>query len=91
MPFASTARFSGRAATRIMNPTIGERIVEEARERDPDATRSEYDAEFRDDVSGYVDVQTIEAAIEGGVMVRAPLASVRYFAFVDPAADRRTA
>jgi len=73
-----------RAPTRVMNPTVPERVIEEARERDPDAARGEYDAEFRDDISGFVDAATIEASIEGGVTVHAPLANICYCSFVDP-------
>ena len=78
-----------RAPTLVMNPTVPESVIEEARESDPQAARSEYDAEFRDDISGFVDLATIEAAIETGVTVRAPLSTLRYFAFVDPSGGSR--
>jgi len=46
--------------------------------------KAEYGAEFRDDVSGFVDIETVEAAVARGVHVRAPLSGVIYVAFVDP-------
>ena len=73
-----------RAPTRTMNPTISERVIAEARERDPDAARSEYDAEFRDDIANFVGREALDGAIEIGVIVRAPLGDISYVAFTDP-------
>jgi Terminase large subunit, T4likevirus-type, N-terminal len=73
-----------KAPTRTMNATVPQRVIDEARERDPAAAASEYDAEFRTDIGAFVDRETIEACVATGVTVRAPLSGVRYRAFVDP-------
>jgi len=73
-----------KAGSRTMNPTLPQRVVDRAYERDPLSARSEYDSEFRTDISGFADATLIEAAVERGVHVRAPLPFVHYVAFTDP-------
>jgi hypothetical protein len=67
-----------------MNPTLPQRVVDRAYERDPLSARAEYDAEFRNDISGYADAAIVEQAVARGVVVRAPLAGQHYVGFVDP-------
>ena len=67
-----------------MNPTLSAKAVERAYERDPAAAAAEFDAQFRNDVSGFVDAETVDAAVDAGVTVRAPLDGVTYLGFVDP-------
>ena len=73
-----------QADTRTMNPTISERIIADAYERDPARAAAEYGALFRSDVDSYVGVALLEAAVEPGCRVRAPLSGYQYEAFVDP-------
>jgi hypothetical protein len=73
-----------KAASRTLNPTLSARVVERARERDALAARSEYDAEFRSDIAGYVDAEVVEAAVSRGVVVRALIPKQQYIGFVDP-------
>jgi hypothetical protein len=73
-----------KAPTRTMNATVPQRVIDEARERDPAAAASEYEAEFRTDIGAFVDREALEACVETGVTVRAPLSGIRYTAFVDP-------
>jgi hypothetical protein len=61
-----------QAATRLLNPTIPQEIIERALEEDPAGARAEWLAEFRDDIGGWLAVETIEAAIDRGVTVRPP-------------------
>jgi len=73
-----------KAPSRLMNVTLPQRVVDRAYERDPLSARAEYDAEFRNDISGYADVTLIENAVARGVAVRAPIVGQHYVAFVDP-------
>jgi hypothetical protein len=77
-----------RAPSRTMNPTLKKKVVDRAYERDAASARAEYAAEFRSDLSGFVDLETVEAAVSRGVLVRAPLAAQTYFAFVDPSGGK---
>jgi hypothetical protein len=70
--------------TRAMNPTVSQRVIDEAMERDPASAAAEFGAEFRSDIEGFVSREAVEACVMGGVRERAPLAGVSYFAFVDP-------
>ena len=78
-----------KAASRTLNPTLPERVVARAYERDPQAASAEYGAEFRNDVSGFLDFETVEAAIDRGVTVRAPRAGIRYESGCDPSGGAR--
>jgi hypothetical protein len=73
-----------QADTRTMNPTVPQRVIDEAMERDPAAASAEYLAQFRSDVGSFLDVELIERAIERGRHERAPITGMVYDAFVDP-------
>jgi hypothetical protein len=77
-----------QAATEVMNPTVPRRVVEDALERDDAIGRSEWLAEFRRDIEGYMSREAVEACIEPGVRERAPVAGLRYVAFCDPSGGR---
>jgi hypothetical protein len=73
-----------KAATRQMNPSVSERFIAEAMERDPAHATAEYLAEFRTDIQAFVSREAIESCISRDVTVRPPVAGVSYRAFVDP-------
>jgi len=73
-----------KAASRTMNPSLPAAVVERAYAEDPEAASAEYGAEFRGDLSVFVSREVLDAAIEPGVTVRAPVEGVTYFGFVDP-------
>jgi hypothetical protein len=71
----------------VLNPTINASVIERARAEDPIAARSEWDAQFREDISQWLADELIEAAREGrtGGTKRAPVA------FVDMSGGRHDA
>ncbi|MCJ2023536.1 hypothetical protein [Methylobacterium sp. J-067] len=73
-----------RAATRTMNPSVPQRVIDEALERDLPSASAEYLAEFRSDVETFVSREVVEAAIPRGVVERAPLPGLAYYGFTDP-------
>jgi hypothetical protein len=73
-----------KAATRTMNPTVPQALIDRAMERDQASAAAEYGAEFRSDIEGFVSREAVEAVISPGVYERAPLSNTRYIAFVDP-------
>jgi hypothetical protein len=73
-----------KAASRVMNATLPERVVARAYERDAAAASSEYGAEFRNDIEAFVSIEAIENCVSPGVTVRPPLPDVTYFGFTDP-------
>jgi hypothetical protein len=73
-----------QAPTRLMNPSVPERVIAEATERDPASAAAEYGALFRTDIESFVAGEVVEACISLGVRERAPLSDVSYVGFVDP-------
>jgi hypothetical protein len=71
-------------ASRAFNPTLPEKIVEDALKRDAAAARAEWLAEWRDDIAAFLSRELIESAIDRGVTVRSPVSGVSYDAFCDP-------
>ena len=67
-----------------MNPTVPQRVIDEAMERDPATAAAEYGAEFRSDIESFVSREAVEACVAVGVRERAPMSEVHYTAFVDP-------
>ena len=79
-----------QAPTRMMNPTVPQRVVDEAMESDPASATAEYMAVFRTDVESFVSREAVEACISIGTRERAPVPGMRYAAFVDPAGGSGT-
>jgi hypothetical protein len=73
-----------RGPSRVFNPMLLQSIVDDAMEKDPAAARAEYLGEFRDDISGFLSRELVEAAVDYGVTVRPPVRGVQYRAFADP-------
>jgi hypothetical protein len=73
-----------KAPTELMNSCVDKRIIEEARESDPEAARAEYDAEFRDDLADYITRETIDAVTVLGCTELPPCSDITYSAFCDP-------
>ena len=71
----------------VLNPTISQKVIDRARAEDPTAARSEWDAQFREDISQWLADELLEAAREGrtGGKKKAPVA------FVDMSGGRHDA
>jgi len=74
----------------VLNPTINAEVIQRARDEDPIAARSEWDAEFRPDIAAFLDDELIDRAIVPGRR-ELPAAGHGYFAFVDPSGGRHDA
>lgn len=73
-----------QAATRTMNPTVRQSVIDEALERDLPSASAEYLAQFRSDVESFVAREVVDRAIPFGTAERPPVAGTAYHAFVDP-------
>src|ERR1700756_2878921 len=71
-------------ASRTLNPSLPQRVVDRALEKDRTRATAEYLAEFRTDVEGFVALEVVESCV-GGYREMLPAAGTRYGAFVDPA------
>jgi hypothetical protein len=70
-------------ASRTLNPSLPQRVVDRALEKDRARAMAEYLAEFRTDVEGFVALEVVESCV-GDHRERLPAAGVTYHAFVDP-------
>lgn len=77
-----------QAPSRTMNPTLPQKLVDDALRDDYAAAKSEFLAEFRDDVAAYVDRAVVEAATDAGTPERLPRPHTSYVAFADLSGGR---
>jgi hypothetical protein len=66
-----------KAPTQVMNPSVPQRILDEAFEQDPARAAAEYGAEFRTDVENYVLREVVEDAMVTGQHELAPVRGYR--------------
>lgn len=74
-----------QAPTLTMNPTLDPAIVEQALEEDREAANAEYLAQFRGDISTFLDIELIEQGARPKPLELPPASNIAYRAFVDPA------
>lgn len=73
-----------RAPSRVMNPLIPERVIQAAKDRDLASAMAEYEAEFRNDIEGYIDVEYLARLTRSEPPELPPMSRTRYMAFTDP-------
>ena len=73
-----------QAASRTMNPSLAQAVVDRAVERDAASAAAEYGANFRTDIEGFVNLEAVRACVSVGVFERAPQRGINYVGFVDP-------
>jgi hypothetical protein len=76
-----------KAGTLEMNPAFKEKVIERALKEDYSAARSEYFAEFREDLETFLSIEVIDKVIMPGrfELAKQPF---NYFAFVDSSGGR---
>jgi hypothetical protein len=73
-----------KGTSRDLNPSLPQRVIDRALERDHAAASAEYLAEFRSDLEAFVAREVVQACVSAGVHERPPLPSLAYRAFCDP-------
>jgi hypothetical protein len=73
-----------QAPTRTMNPTVAQRVIDEAMEADSSNALAEYGAIFRQDLENFIAREAVLACMEPGIRERPPVAGIKYECFVDP-------
>jgi len=74
-----------QAPSLTMNPSLPKRVVDEAYRRDAAASAAEFGAEFRSDIEGFIQRETVEGVTRSAPLELAPEPKRRYSAFIDPA------
>lgn len=80
-----------KAPSRTMNPELPERVVKQAMQRDPEAAKAEYLAEFRSDLETFISTEVVESCTIPGRVELPPMHDRRYVAFVDPSGGSKDA
>jgi hypothetical protein len=76
-------------ASRKFNPLLSEAAIDRALADDPEGSKSEWSAEFRNDLAAFLDDQLIAAAVDCGRPPELPpLQKHRYAAFADASGGR---
>jgi hypothetical protein len=73
-----------QGTTRDFNPTLPQRVIDRAMERDPAAASAEYLAIFRTDVETLIAREAVEACVISGRHELRPVSGTSYVAFCDP-------
>jgi hypothetical protein len=73
-----------KASSLTLNPTLDRAVIDKAIADDPQAASSEWLAEFRSDISSFIDPEVVEACVVRGRRELPRVAGVTYFAFCDP-------
>jgi hypothetical protein len=73
-----------QGASRDLNPSLPQKVVDRAFERDTADAAAEYGGEFRTDVESFISREVVEACVIEGRFELPPASGVYYFAFVDP-------
>jgi hypothetical protein len=67
-----------------MNPTVPQRVIDEAIEADPASAAAEYGAEFRSDLEAFVSREVVERAIVPNCYELPRIEGIHYHGFTDP-------
>lgn len=83
--FAKAGRvLVAQAPSCTMNPTLPQRVVDDALRDDAARASAEYLAQFRSDIEAFLTVDQVEAAQRSGPLELPRQAGVQYIGFVDP-------
>jgi hypothetical protein len=82
-----------KGSTTIFNPTIDQARIAKELSKDPEAARSEWEAEFRSDVAALLDEAVIDDAIDHArpLELTHRVGACKYHAFIDASAGRHDA
>jgi len=74
-----------QAPSKIMNPALPQRVIDQAYDRDPESAKAEYGAQFRSDLEAFINRELVEAVTRADPLELPFNSRNRYVAFVDPA------
>ena len=69
----------------MLNPSLPQKVVDRAYERDASSAAAEFGAEFRSDIEAFISMEAIDAATFPSRLELPPVRDVAYHAFVDAA------
>lgn len=73
-----------QGATKQFNPTISQKVIDRAIERDPASAQAEWLGQFRNDIDAFLPREVVEACVVPNRFELPPMSGTHYFAFADP-------
>jgi hypothetical protein len=73
-----------QGASRTFNPSLPQKVVDRAMERDASAASAEYLGLFRSDLEAFISREAVEACVDRGMFERAPSVNAQYVGLVAP-------
>jgi predicted DNA-binding antitoxin AbrB/MazE fold protein len=77
-----------RSPTKLMNPTIDPKVIDQNYQDDPESAAAEWGASFRRDISSFIDADTISFAIIPGRFGLAFRAENKYVGYINSSGGR---
>ncbi len=77
-----------KSPTTLMNPSFDKEEIKQAYIDDPEFARSEYGAEWRRDISSFLDIEVIENAVDSKIFERPFVSGIDYVGFIDPSGGK---
>jgi hypothetical protein len=74
-----------QAPSKTMNPSLPQRVIDQAYDRDPESAKAEYGAQFRSDLEAFINRELVEAVTRADPLELPFNSRNKYVAFVDPA------
>src|SRR5690606_36278465 len=74
-----------QAPTRTMNPSLPQKIIDRAYERDAVSAASEMGAEWRNDIAAFIGRDMLDNCTRSGPLILPPQRGIKYRGFVDVA------
>ena len=71
-------------SSRAFNPSLSQKVIDRAYERDPIAAASEFGGLWRADISAFISREALMACVDPGVIERPYRAGIKYYAHCDP-------
>src|ERR1019366_9462352 len=83
-PAADPLVLVAQGSSRTLNPSLPQRVVDRAIERDPTSAAAEFGAQFRTDIESLVSLEIVQACVSAGCHERGPQRGQSFNAFCDP-------
>ncbi|MER9659019.1 hypothetical protein [Mesorhizobium sp. M0159] len=83
-PTGDPAILVAKGASRTFNPSLPQKVVDRALQRDAASASAEYLAEFRSDIEAFIKREQVEGLVSSAVFERPYVPFTSYTAFTDP-------
>ena len=74
-----------QAPSKTMNPSLPQRVIDQAYDRDPESAKAEFGANFRSDLEAFINRELVESVTRSDPLELPFNSRNKYVAFVDPA------